>query len=83
MSRRSARADLDFLVSLIDWEANTVPNFKERYFRPPVPVAPLEEMQEAGYIENWISYGNQFFAAKELTILPGRRRRSATAVRTA
>jgi hypothetical protein len=64
--------DLDYLVSLIDWEANTVPDFKGRYFRPPVPVKPLAEMQDAGYCENWISYGNAFFAAKELTVLPGR-----------
>lgn len=64
--------DLDFLVSLIDWEANTVADFKARYFRPPVPVAPVEEMHAAGYQENWISYGNPFFAAKELTVLPGR-----------
>jgi len=66
------RNDLDYLVSMIDWEANTVPNFKERYFRPPVPVKPIEEMRESGYIEKWISYGNPFFAAKELTIFPGR-----------
>ena len=64
--------DLDYLVSLIDWEANTVPNFKARYFRPPVPVKPVEEMQDAGYVEKWISYGAEFFAAKELTVLPGR-----------
>ncbi len=66
------RRDLDFLVSMIDWEANTVPNFKEIYFRPPVPVSPVEEMREAGYLENWISYNNEFFAAKELTVHPGR-----------
>lgn len=66
------RHDLDYLVSLIDWEANTVPDFKRRYFRPPVPVKSVEEMQEEGYIENWISYGNEVFAAKELTVLPGR-----------
>jgi hypothetical protein len=64
--------DLDFLVSLIDWETNTIPNFKERFFRPPVPVSPLDEMADDGYIDRWISYGNEFFAAKELTILPGR-----------
>jgi hypothetical protein len=29
-------------------------------------------MEEAGYIEKWIAYGNEFFAAKELTVLPGR-----------
>jgi hypothetical protein len=66
------RHDLDYLVSLIDWEANTVPDFKRRYFRPPVPVKSVEEMQEEGYIENWISYGNEVLAAKELTVLPGR-----------
>jgi hypothetical protein len=64
--------DLDFLVSMIDWETNTVANFKERFFRPPVPVKAFAEMQDAGYIENWISYGNPYFAAKELTVLPGR-----------
>ncbi len=57
---------------MIDWEANTVPDFKARYFRPPVPVKPVEEMQDAGYEEKWISYGNPYFAAKELTVLPGR-----------
>jgi len=66
------RDDLDFLVSMIDWEANTLPNFKECYFRPPAPVRPVDEMQEQGYVEKWISYGNPYFAAKELTVLPGR-----------
>ena len=27
---------------------------------------------EEGYIQNWITYGNPFFAAKELAVLPGR-----------
>ena len=29
-------------------------------------------MEEGGYIEKWISYGSDYFAAKELTVLPGR-----------
>jgi hypothetical protein len=66
------RSDLDFIVSMIDWEANTLTNFKDCYFRPPKPVKTEEEMREAGYVEKWISYGNEFFAAKELTVLPGR-----------
>jgi hypothetical protein len=66
------KRDLDFLVSLIDWEANTRPDFKARYFRPPVPVKPLAEMADEGYSEKWIAYGNGFFAAKELTVFPGR-----------
>jgi len=66
------RRDLDYIVSMIDWEINTDHEFKKKYFRPPTPVLPAEEMKEAGYVEYWISYGNPFFAAKELTILPGR-----------
>lgn len=64
--------DLDYLVSMLDWEANTRPDFKAAYFRPPAPVKPLAEMTDAGYIEQWITYGAEFFAAKELTVLPGR-----------
>ncbi|MGL4649645.1 MAG: hypothetical protein ACRC1H_09585, partial [Caldilineaceae bacterium] len=36
--------DYDYLVSMVDWDANTVPNIKEVYFRPPVPVKAVEEM---------------------------------------
>jgi hypothetical protein len=64
--------DLDYIVSMVDLPANTNPNFKRDHFRKPVPVKPLEEMQDAGYIEHWITYGNPYFAAKELTVLPGR-----------
>jgi hypothetical protein len=64
--------DLDFLVSLIDWDANTRTDFKQAYFRPPVPVKPLAAMEAEGYVEKWITYGTEFFAAKELTVLPGR-----------
>lgn len=64
--------DLDYIVSMIDWEANIRPDFRAGHFRPPLPVCPMEEMQDGGYVENWIAYGNPFFAAKELTVLPGR-----------
>jgi len=64
--------DLDYIVSMIDWPTNTLPNFKERFFRRPLPVKPVPEMESAGYVEQWISYGSPYFAAKELTILPGR-----------
>jgi hypothetical protein len=63
--------DLDFLVSMVEWDKNVLPNLKEAYFRPPVPVRHMEEMVDAGYIEKWITYGNEYFAAKELTVLPG------------
>ncbi len=64
--------DLDFLLDMLDWEANADPTFKQTYFRPPLPVKPVAEMAEAGYDERWITYGNPYFAAKELTVLPGR-----------
>jgi hypothetical protein len=64
--------DLDYLLDMLDWEANVDPAFKESYFRPPLPVKPLDAMQDAGYTEHWITYGNPYFAAKELTVLPGR-----------
>jgi hypothetical protein len=64
--------DLDYLVSMIDWEANTRPDFKDACFRPPVPVRPIEEMADQGYHEVWITYGNAYVAAKELTVFPGR-----------
>jgi hypothetical protein len=64
--------DLDFLVDMVDWEANVLVDLKARYFRPPLLVKPEPEMEEGGYIERWITYGNPYFAAKELTVLPGR-----------
>lgn len=64
--------DLDYIISMIDWDKNVTPDFKARFYRPSVPVKPLAEMEQDGYREHWISYGNEFFAAKELTVLPGR-----------
>ena len=63
--------DLDFLVSLINWEENIRSDFKDAYYRPPLPVADPEEMKSQGYYETWISYGNPFVSAKELTVSPG------------
>lgn len=66
------KSDLDYILSMLDWEANTNPDFKATHFRGPRPVKPVEEMQDQGYVEQWIVYGNEYFAAKELTVLPGR-----------
>jgi hypothetical protein len=64
--------DFDYILSMIDWDLNTLPNFAEKFFRKPKPVKSEKEMESDGYLEYWISYGSPFFAAKELTILPGR-----------
>jgi hypothetical protein len=64
--------DLDFLVSMIDWDANVNPEFASTNKRHPLPVHPIQEMEEAGYREVWITYGRPDFCAKELTVLPKR-----------
>jgi hypothetical protein len=64
--------DLDYIVSMVNLPANTNPNFKRDHFRKPAPVRPVAEMKDSGYTEYWIAYGNPYFAAKELTVLPGR-----------
>ena len=65
--------DLDFLVELLDWEANVNPNFgaSNRVF--PKPVKPFAATEPDGYREQWICYGTRFYSAKELTVLPSRR----------
>ena len=64
--------DIEHLLDVIDWEINLDTNFAENRFMRPIPVRPIEEMTEHGYVENWICYKSQDFSAKELTVLPGR-----------
>ncbi len=58
--------DLDYVISLMDWEKNVDPDYREHYFRPPVVCGENE-----AYVEKWIVYGNPYIAAKELTVNPG------------
>lgn len=64
--------DYDYLISLLDWDVNLDPNFKEKYFLQPIPTFGEENVQEQGYQEEWIVYGSTWFSAKRLTVLPGR-----------
>ena len=65
------RGDYDYLIEMIDWEANTDSDFKVKHFMEPKPGHPIVEMDEQGYSENWIVYKSPLFAAKELSVLPG------------
>jgi hypothetical protein len=65
--------DLDYIVGLIDWELNVDPDFYKNRFLEPKPVKMVEEMREEGYAEYLIQYKSEYFSAKELTILPGRK----------
>jgi hypothetical protein len=64
--------DLDFLVDLLDWEANVNPEFAKSNRTFPCPVRPLMETEPEGYREQWVCYGTGFYSAKELTVLPKR-----------
>lgn len=63
--------DFEYLLELVDWEANADPFFAQNHFMSPVPVQPTEIMHPAGYHEQWICYKSPSFSAKELTVFPG------------
>ena len=65
--------DLDYLVEMLDWDANVNPRFGESNHVRPKPVKPAAETEADGYRELWICFGTPYYSAKELTILPGRR----------
>jgi hypothetical protein len=65
--------DLDYLISMLDWDANVNSNFAETNKTFPHPVRPIAEMEAEGYREVWVTYGTKYYSAKELTVLPGRR----------
>jgi len=67
--------DLDYLVSMLDWDANVNPEFAKSNKTKPRLVKALDEMESEGYHELWITYGTPHYSAKELTVLP---RRSVT-----
>ena len=65
--------NFDYLMEVIDWEANVDPDFYAHHFMRPKFVRPEEEMKAEGYIDKWITYKSPAVSAKELTVLPGRR----------
>lgn len=64
--------NFDYLIDMLDWPANTDPQFSENRLFHPTPVRPVGEMKEGGYRENWIVYSTPHYSAKELTVFPGR-----------
>lgn len=57
--------DVDYIMSLMDWEKNVDPHYRKHYFRPPVSIAKTED-----YELKWVVYGNGYIAAQELTVYP-------------
>ncbi len=64
---KDKQRNIDYIMSLMDWEKNVDPHYRQHYFRPPIQCDPSDERA----IEKWISYANPYFGAKELTVLPG------------
>lgn len=66
------KGNFEYLLDVIDWEANLDADFHKNRFMRPRPVKSMEEMTAEGYIEEWICYKCSTVCAKRLTILPGR-----------
>ncbi len=64
--------NIDYMIEILDWEANVDPNFVASHFMAPKPVKPVQQMEAEGYVERWITYKSTEFSAKELTVLPGK-----------
>jgi hypothetical protein len=64
--------DLDYILDLIDWEANLNPQFRNSHYHEPLLA---DGGPEAGFEDKWVVYGRfhqrQLFSAKELTVQPG------------
>jgi hypothetical protein len=70
--------DLDYIIGMLDWDANVNPEFARSNRVFPTSVRPTEgsdtvsDPQADGYREQWVCYGTGYYSAKELTVLPGR-----------
>ncbi len=64
--------DLDYILDMLDWDANVDPEFAKNRAFEPTPARDPEEMADAGYSEQWIVYSTPHYSAKELTVFPGR-----------
>lgn len=65
--------NIDYLVSMLDWDANVNPEFAKSNKTLPRLVGAEQEMADAGYREVWVTYGTPHYSAKELTVAPNRR----------
>lgn len=63
------KRNLEYVMSLLDWEKNVDPHYRKHYFRPPVACP----NSDGRYAEKWVAYANDYIAAKELTVQPGQR----------
>ena len=69
---KNKHQDLDFIISMLDWDKNVDPHFKKTNYVEPI-LDPAHSGE--GYFDKWITYGKidgeSLFSAKELTVMPG------------
>src|ERR671931_574050 len=53
--------DLDYLVGMLDWDANVNPEFAKSNRAFPCPVRPFVETEADGYREQWVCYGTGYY----------------------
>ena len=67
--------DLDYLLDMLDWEANTDPEFSAKRSFDPMPVrADRGDGGQPDTREKWVVYSTPHYSAKELTVFPGQLR---------
>jgi len=64
--------DLDYLVSMLDWDANVNTEFAASNRVLPRLIGSADAADAAGCREQWVCYGTPWYSAKELTVFPGR-----------
>jgi hypothetical protein len=69
---RDKHFDFDFIVGMLDWDANVNPTFGHDNRVFPRPVRAFAETEAEGQREQWVCYGTGWYSSKELTVLPGR-----------
>ena len=61
------KGNFDYLMDVIDWEANVDPEFSKKHFMKPVVIESNES-----YTEEWVCYKCPLASAKRLTVYPGK-----------
>ncbi len=61
-----SKHDLDYILDMLDWEANVDPRFARKRLCHPRVAAESDE-----FAEHWIVYSTPFYSGKELTVHPG------------
>jgi len=66
------RDNLDYIVSLVDWQANTESDFKQAHYLEPRPAT---ASGSEGLQDRWVIYGDvdgeSLFSAREISVQPG------------